>query len=103
MAPDKEIAQVQVTSNYQIFKTLTSNRKVDMNHVKRLATSMKENPHLFETRPILVNENMFVIDGQHRLKAAQINKQPVYYMVSKGITIEDTRTLNTTQANWTIS
>lgn len=102
MEQGKEPAQVQVTKDYQRFKTLSSNRRVDMNHVKRLAKSMKENPHLFETRPILVNENMFVIDGQHRLRAAQENKQPVYYMVSKGITVDDTRTLNTTQANWTM-
>lgn len=98
----EQTGTIQVTSNYNLFKVLESNRRVDPNHVKRLGASMRENTHLFSTRPILVNENMFVIDGQHRLAAAKENKLPVYYMVSAGITVEDTRTLNTTQTNWTM-
>jgi len=96
----KELPQIQVTKDYNIFKTLSSNRQVNQNHVKQLQKSLQENPHLFETRPILVNENMFVIDGQHRLQAAKANNSPVYYVVGEGITVEDTRSLNTTQNNW---
>lgn len=90
------------TKDCSKFKLLGSNRTINLNHVKHLAKSMKENPHLFEVRPILVNKNMFVIDGQHRLQAAKINNQPVYYTVYDGVAIEDTRALNVTQLNWNL-
>lgn len=94
------VSVIQVTNNYNQFKILESNRAVDTNHIRRLGKSMRENPHLFATRPILVNEHMFVIDGQHRLAAAKENRLPVYYMIGDGITVDDTRALNTTQSNW---
>jgi hypothetical protein len=93
---------VASTEDYTVFKTLTSNRPIIQSHVKKLAKSMKENPHLFASRPILVNENMFVIDGQHRLRAAKEVGAPVYFMVSENITVDDTRLLNTTQTNWSM-
>ena len=60
------INQVIKTNDYNTFKVMPGNRPVNKLHVRRLSKSMEEK-HLMS--PILVNEKMQVIDGQHRLEA----------------------------------
>lgn len=90
------------TKEYAIFKLMSGNRKVDYNHVKRLKRSMQEEPELFATNPIQVNEHGFIIDGQHRRLAAQELDVPVYYIVVEGGTLDETRVLNVTQRRWSL-
>ena len=92
--------KVLSTQNYESFKLLQGNRHISNSHVKNLAEAMRLNPHTNEVRPILVNENMEVIDGQHRLEACKILGLPVSYIKGKGLTIEDAQRLNATQRNW---
>lgn len=63
---------------------------------------MAERPHLRPARPVLVNERFQVIDGQHRLKASELNGQSVYFMVVSGLAIDDARQLNALQRTWSI-
>ena len=93
---------IQETNDYSIFKFLPHNRPVVHSHVIRLAGSMSERPHLRPARPVLVNELMQVIDGQHRLKASELNGQSVYFMVVEGLTIDDARLLNALQRTWSL-
>lgn len=97
-----EIPQIQVTKDYSKFKLMAGNRTVDYNHVKRLKREMEANPHLFMGNPILVNENDFIIDGQHRRQAAQELGRPIYYIVAPGITLDETRSINVTQKHWVL-
>ena len=96
------IPQIQVTKDYSKFKLMAGNRAVDYNQVKRLKREMERNPHLFAGNPILINENDFIIDGQHRRQAAQELGRPIYYIVVKGIMLDETRALNVTQKHWTL-
>lgn len=93
--------QATSTSDYDQFQILTSNRKVSKAHVRSLVRSMEENPTLFEFRPILVNDAMFIIDGQHRFTAAQQLGLPIWYIIGKNLTIADTQAMNMNQRNWT--
>lgn len=93
---------IQETSDYSIFKLLPHNRPIVQSHVIRLMHSMAERPHLRVSRPVLVNEKMQVIDGQHRLKASELNDQTVFFMVVPGLTIDDARLLNALQRTWSI-
>lgn len=93
---------IEKTKNYDMFKMLPHNRPIVQSHVIRLAQSMTERPHLRPARPVLVNEKLQVIDGQHRLKASELNGQEVFYMVVRGLTIEDARVLNALQRTWSI-
>ncbi|MGI9028167.1 MAG: ParB N-terminal domain-containing protein [Candidatus Saccharimonadales bacterium] len=95
-----EIPQIQTTKEYAIFKLMAGNRAVDYNHVKRLKREMQANPHLFASNPISVNENMYIIDGQHRRQAAQELNIPVCYIITPGIKLDETRSLNVTQRRW---
>lgn len=96
------IPQIQVTKDYSKFKLMAGNRVVDYNQVKRMKREMERNPHLFAGNPILVNENDFIIDGQHRRQAAQELGRPIYYIVVPGITLDETRALNVTQKHWVL-
>lgn len=89
------------TSDYNVFKFILGNRNLVDTHVNYLAKSMEKYGNLTETSPVLVNEKMEVIDGQHRIAALKSLKWPVYYRVKKGMDIEDVIALNTGSKNWT--
>lgn len=93
--------QLIKTTDYDRFVPITSNRELDKRHVMNLQRSIKQR-NLLMVRPIIVNENMEVIDGQHRLAAAQMIDEPVYYLQVKGLTQQDLAVLNTHQKNWSV-
>lgn len=97
-----EVPVIQKTNIYGLFKLLGGNRPVDYNHVKRLKRSMQAYPNMFASNPIEVNENMYIIDGQHRRQAAQELGVPIYYIVVEGASLEETRVENVTQRRWTL-
>jgi hypothetical protein len=65
---DTSITNVKSTKDYKMFKLLSYNREVDEARVKRIAEVIREDGFLV---PILITEECFVIDGQHRLRAAE--------------------------------
>ena len=64
----QEVNKVYKTTDLSIFKSIDGNRVPNLQHIKRLAQSI--NVYGMKCNPILVNEQMEVIDGQHRLAAA---------------------------------
>lgn len=91
---------VHETTNYNIFKLVAGNRDVDKNHVKSLAKLMAINGNLTGEFPIVVNESMEVMDGQHRLTALKQLNWPVYYQVRKTLTLDQVRAINVGHRNW---
>lgn len=90
---------VYKTSNLSIFKQIDGNRVPNLQHVKRLADSIRV--YGMKCNPILVNDKMEVIDGQHRLMAAKEAESFVYYIVVDGYSLSEVHTLNLNQKNWT--
>jgi hypothetical protein len=95
----QEVNKVYKTDDLSIFKSIDGNRVANLQHVKRLTDSIKI--YGMKCNPILVNEKMEVIDGQHRLIAAKEAKSFVYYIVINGYTLNEVHTLNLNQKNWT--
>jgi hypothetical protein len=93
---------IQKTINYFQFKRIASNRPVDEKHVTALVEkiNVKNLLHLF---PILVNSRMEVIDGQHRLSAAERTGEYVYYFIDDDISKADIANINVTAKNWSIN
>lgn len=89
--------QIQVTSDYSIFKFLPGNRPVNLAHVKKLEVSLEQGQLI---SPILVNDIMQIIDGQHRFTACKNLGLPVYYIVGQGYGIKEVQTLNTNTKDW---
>jgi len=96
------MSEILETMDYSIFRDITSNREVDSIHVRKLATSIKRK-NLLSLHPILVNSNMEIIDGQHRLEAAKYLQIPIYYIISDGIGKIDISVINSNQKKWSIN
>lgn len=92
-----KINQVKSTNDYQKFKILQGNRKLNSLHVKRLKESFKES-YLFS--PIVVNKNFEIIDGQHRFNAAKELNLDINYIVCPDYSLKEVQLLNTNSKNW---
>lgn len=93
---------MQKTSDYSKFKQIDGNRKVNSGHVSRLVEAI-ERKNLLEYFPVLLNEDMEVIDGQHRLSAAAKLEVPIYYEIVPGLTLTDVMSINTNSKSWNIN
>jgi hypothetical protein len=93
--------KVYRTNDYSIFKTVKGNREVDKSNVKRLVKSLQL-INLLEENPIIVNDRMEVIDGQHRLEAAQLLSLSIYYIVRRSARLPEVQLLNSNSKSWTL-
>lgn len=93
---------IHQTEDYAIFKIHAGNRPIDPINLKKIQEAMKVK-NLLPQRPILVNKHMEVIDGGHRLKAAQSLKLPVYYIKQDDSSDFDMVLLNRAQKNWSLA
>lgn len=98
--PTKTPPTTQHTSNYKMFRILPDNRPISRAHVQDLIKSFQENPDLIELRPILVNDDMEVVDGQHRLEACKAVGIAVPYQIVPHLTIETAQLMNALQRPW---
>jgi hypothetical protein len=94
-----EVNKVYKTNDLSIFKQIAGNRVPNPQHIKRLKTSILQYGML--CNPILVNESMEIIDGQHRLIASQEAESFIYYIILNGYNLNQVHTLNLNQKNWT--
>lgn len=92
---------MQSTKDYSIFKDVDSNREVDPRHVARLARAISTK-NLLHLNPIIVDADMRVIDGQHRMEAAKDLGVEIWYMVDEDISKSDISHLNSNKKNWTL-
>lgn len=99
----KSIAQtgdkIYQTNNYAIFSFITGNREINEAKVKALVTEIRKNGLLL---PILVNEKMQIIDGQHRFSACKILRAPVTYFIRNKANIEMAANMNVAGSNWSL-
>lgn len=93
------VNKVYKTNHLNLFKQIKGNRPPNLQHIKRLTESIKNNGLL--CNPILVNEKYEVIDGQHRLLAAKEAKSEIFYIILKGYDLKEVHALNLNQKNWT--
>ena len=90
--------KIYVTTDYNVFKELEGNRPVKNGRAFKAMESIQQYGWL--TNPILVNENMEVIDGQGRLEALRRLEMPVEFVIQNGIGIKECQGLNRYQKNW---
>ena len=92
--------KIYKTTDYSLFKYLKGNRAITELHVRRLVESIKEKDLQV---PIIVDEKMNVVEGQHRLEAYKIVGRPILYIVKDNVTLEDVRKLNSVARKWTLT
>lgn len=90
---------IQKTTDYGSFKYIVSNREISKGHVNKLVKSISKN-NLLHLNPVIVNPNMEVIDGQHRIAAAEQLGLEVFYQVDEKVSKKDLSDLNSVKKNW---
>lgn len=98
-----EISDVKeyITTDYNKFSYVKINRDINRKYVAKLKNSMKEKGYVGPG--ILVNENLEILDGQHRFISCQELGIPVKYIVKTGYSIEEIAALNMNGHNWNVN
>lgn len=91
------VNEVFKTDDHSIFKLSKFNRNV------LFRKEMLEQVKLGIISPIIVNEEMVVIDGQNRLLHSEHADVPVEYIIKEGLTEDDIVRMNTIQKPWNLS
>lgn len=89
---------VFTTKDYSIFKRLKGNRDIPESRIGKIVNSIQEIGWI--RNPIVVNDNMEVIDGQGRLTALQRLGLPVEYVIAPGAGTEACIRMNMDMVNW---
>jgi len=89
--------KITVTNEYNQFRFVKGNRPLNDLHLSRLRKSMKEN---FLPIPIIVNERMEIVDGQHRFTICKELNLPVHYIAGQNWNIDEIRQINSVQKGW---
>ena len=93
-----EAYKVYTTKDYSIFKRLVGNRDIPETRISKIVESIQTIGWVHN--PIIVNENMEVIDGQGRLTALQRLKMPVEYIIAEGAGNKECIYMNMNMVNW---
>lgn len=80
MVVPKRSKAMKKTTDYDKFKLLKYNRRVDVNHAEMIKKKILISNEL-HINPIQVTKDFEVINGQHRLTAARELGVPIYYEV----------------------
>lgn len=91
---------IHSTTDYAKLRINPLNRPINQDHLEHLYDAIQKR-NLLREFPILVDMAGVVLDGQHRLKAAEALGVPIYYIVSTDIQIEDIPETNSNTLGWT--
>ena len=96
-----ETINVFTTRDYEGFKRLKGNRDISNKRVAIIKDSISQVGYI--SNPIIVNENMEIIDGQGRCEALRQLDLPVEYRVVDGLGITECRAMNLKPTSWSIA
>ena len=92
--------KIYSTTQYGVFNKLRGNRAVNELHVRKLVEAIKEKDLQI---PIIVDHDMNVLDGQHRLDAYKIVGNPITYIIKDKFELQDVRNVNSVNRKWTLT
>ena len=93
-------SKIYSTTDYNKFGKLKGNRAINELHVRKLVESIKEKDL---EMPIAVDENLNVLDGQHRLEAYKIVGNPITYFIKSQFDLQDVRNVNSVNRKWNLT
>lgn len=88
------------TRDYDSFSFMANNRETNLGHVEALKRAFDEYGNLTKVQPVLVNENLEIIDGQHRFLACKELGEPIFYNIVPGLGIQEARKMNILHRGW---
>ena len=94
----EKIGNVYKETNYEAFKHLPDNRQVKDSRKEKIISSINEVGYV--KSPIIVNENMEIIDGEGRFAACKKLSLPIMYFVAEGTGIKECVAMNISSTTW---
>lgn len=92
--------KIYFTRDYSRFKDLKGNRLLNDGKINRMISDINSGLDMLRYCPIIVDEKMNVIDGQHRLYVAKKLKSNVWYVITDGLTMHEIARINSNQERW---
>jgi hypothetical protein len=91
--------EIKSSTNYSQFSFIPGNRNLSRGHLRKLSASIVEE-NLLAQHPIIVNERLQIIDGQHRFEVAKLHNLTVYYIISDVVSAFKEISLSQIQKPW---
>ena len=92
---------IKRTRDYELFKFRSDNReRIVHAHVQKLVESIRSR-NMLELRPIIVNGEMEIIDGQHRFLAAKQLNVDIFYQIESKLSSKEIILMNISKS-WTM-
>lgn len=93
--------KIYFTRDHSIFKTINGNRTLNEAKIKRINNDINNGLNMLRYCPIIVDPEMNVIDGQHRLAVAKQLKQNVWYVIlDDEVTLHGIARMNSNTERW---
>lgn len=93
-----EARMVYETRDYKAFSFITGNRNINNSHLENLRKSMTE---MLIPIPIVVNEKLQIIDGQHRYMVCKEEGWTLTFIQIKGLALTHVQKINELMKVWT--
>lgn len=95
---NEKFGEILKTTEYEKFKFVKTNRKINQKNIKKLRVSMKEEQLII---PICVNKAYEIIDGQHRFTVSKELGLPIYYYIVDDYNTSQMKRANLVSGVWT--
>jgi len=92
--------KIYFTKDYGRFRFLKGNRDINERKVQKIIESIQNGIDVLRYAPIIVNENMEIIDGQHRFAVSRQLKCNVYYVIDKTADLSIVPSINSKSSKW---
>ncbi len=92
--------KVYFTKEYNRFSFINGNRNISDRKVKKIMKDIDEGLDVLKYCPIIVNEEMQIIDGQHRFHVAKTLKSWVWYIVTSEMSVREIAKINSNTDKW---
>lgn len=92
--------KIYFTKDYGRFRFLKGNRDINERKVQKIIESIHEGVDVLRYAPIIVNQDMEIIDGQHRFAVSRSLKCNVYYVIDKSADLSIVPSINSKSSKW---
>lgn len=92
--------KIYYTTDYGRFKFLKGNRDINESKVQKIQDVIRLGIDVLRYAPIIVNEAMEIIDGQHRFAVSRELRTNVYYVIHKEADLSIVPTINSNHTKW---
>ncbi|MFD2566093.1 ParB/Srx family N-terminal domain-containing protein [Pseudotenacibaculum haliotis] len=96
--------QIESTTDYSKFATITGNRNLNEKKIQRIIDDIDNGLNLLPLCPIIVykeNDRLMIVDGQHRFEVSKRCDHPIHYVEGQNLSLQQIARLNSRQEKWT--